>query len=241
MILNIRGPSSSGKSHIVRQLLREFPSSEVWEKTGWNKTRGKQIGHLLPGGLFIVGPYSKAKNVGLADLQPGRMELTSLWIERNAVRYPHVIFESTAASLSIGRYHEMSERLAAVSGITFAFLDTPLAICKERLGDSSAAAGVQWDRVNQIRDRLTDLKETCLSINHEDAYAQTITLLQTIGGWDPFSTPPIVHPKVRTRYTLQDVWNEMQINPFNGVPINESERFKRLDTEMQKHREKFPV
>lgn len=239
MILNIRGSSCSGKSEIVRQLLKEFPSSEVWEKTGWNKTRGKQVGHLLPGGLFIVGPYSKAKNVGLADLQPGRMELTSLWIERNAIRYPHVIFESTAASLSIGRYHEMSERLAAVGGVTFAFLDTPVSVVAQRSGQSIEDACVPLNRISDIRNRMSSLGETCLTIDHEDAYAQTITLLQTIGGWDPFSTPPITHPKVKTRYSLQDVWSEL-LQGYSGFPMNpETDLDKRFANEMQKHREKF--
>lgn len=242
MILNIRGSSCSGKSHIVRQLLAEFPSSEVWEKTGWNKTRPKHVGHLLPGGLFIAGPYSKEKNVGLADLQPDRMELSTLWLERNCLRYPFVIFESTAASLSIGRYHDLRERLdvqlEVEKSITFAYLDTPLGVCRDRLkerGGDPATANAQWARVQQIRSRLEDLHENCITLDYLDAYAQLITLLQVIGGWDPFSTPPITHPKVKTRYSLQDVWTELLSTYMNG----DGEYMRRFQNEMDKHAEKF--
>jgi hypothetical protein len=246
MILNIRGPACSGKSHIVRQLLREYPASEVWERTGWNKTRAKQVGHLLPGGLFVVGAYSDKPGDGLAGLQPGRAELVTLWLERNCVRYPFIVFESTPASLSIGRYHEIRERLDAQLGIqnsiTFAFLDTPVSACQIRAGTTTSASflDTQWERVQQIRERLSSMQENCVTLNHEDAYAQLITLLQTIGGWDPFSTPPIIHPKVKTRYTLQNVWTEL-LQGYSGFPMNEGETDldKRLFAEMSKHREKF--
>lgn len=240
MILNIRGPSLSGKSHDVRQLLKDYPSSEVWERTGWNKTRPKQVGHLLPGGLLVIGAYPEGKdNGGLDTLMPGRTELVTLWLERNCLRYPFVLFESTQASLSIGRYHELSERLAPVGGITFGFLNTPVSVVAERLVTDIETASTQWNRVSEIRNRLSALGETCMTLDWEDSYAQLITLLQTVGGWDPFSTPPITHPKVKTRYTLQDVWDEMQQSSFNGIAISDPERFKRFEAEAAKHREKF--
>jgi hypothetical protein len=243
MILNIRGPSRSGKSHLVRQLLREYPASEVWERTGWNKTRAKQVGHLLPGGLLVIGAYPEGRDTGGLDtLMPGRTELITLWLERNAAIYPHVLFESSQASLSIGRYHELSERLDPVGGITFGFLNTPVSVVAERLVTDIETASTQWNRVYEIRNRLSALGETCVTIDHEDAYAQLITLLQTVGSWDPFSTPPITHPKVKTRYSLQDVYHEVVTYQEVGDQPHvkfDPERYKRLLDETAKHREKF--
>lgn len=254
MILNIRGSSCSGKSTNLYKLLEAYPSVEVWERVGWNKKKPRCVGHLLPGGLFVVGPYlSGAKTGGLDMLMPGKTELVTLWLERNCVRYPHVVFESMMASLAIGRYHDLRKRLDAQLGVTnsihFAFMDTPLEVCRERImsrngGKGPSGKGIneeatvdhQWKRVRQIRERLTDLGETCHTLGWEDSYEQTITLLQTIGGWDPFSTAPIEHPKIKTRYSLEDVWNELHA----GFPDDDESRTGRFQKEMAKHAERFP-
>jgi hypothetical protein len=255
MILNIRGSSCSGKSTNVYSLLRDYPSVEVWERVGWNKKKPRQVGHLLPGGLFVVGPYAAtAKTGGMDMLMPGKTELVTLWLERNCLRYPHVIFESMMASLAIGRYHELPKRLDAQMGvqnsITFAFMNTPMEVCRERImarngGLGPTGKGIndeatvvhQWSRVRQIRDRLTEKHETCYTLDWQNSYAQVVTLLQTIGGWDPMSTPPVTHPQVRTRYSLQDVWNELASGTY---PDDDLERIKRFQAEMEKHKEKFP-
>lgn len=252
MILNIRGSSCSGKSTNVYELLKRYPSVEVWEKVGWNKKKDRCVGHLLPGGLFIVGPYlSGAKTGGMDMLMPGKTELVTLWLERNCQRYPHVIFESMMASLAIGRYHELSQRLQPQGGLTFAFMDTPLEICRERMhsrngGKGPSGKGIneaatvdhQWKRIRQIETRMQQLKETCHWLNWENSYEEMITLLQVIGGWDPMSTPPVVHPKVRTKYSLLDVWNELKTGVY---PDDDEDRIKRFQAEMVKHGEKFPA
>jgi hypothetical protein len=254
MILNIRGSSCSGKSTSLYRLLQDYPSVEVWEKVGWNKVKPRQVGHLLAGGLFIVGPYAPtAKTGGMDMLMPGKTELVTLWLERNCAIYPHVIFESMMASLAIGRYHELRKRLDVTLGvqnsITFAFLDTPLEVCRERIlsrndGKGPTGKGIneeatvdhQWKRVRQIRERFTEKKERCETLPWEAAYETMIALLIS-GGWDPFSTPPPAHPRIRTRYSLEDVWNELHTK---GMPDSDPERGQRFLNEIEKHRVKFP-
>lgn len=256
MILNIRGSSCSGKSTNLYKLLENYPSAQVWERVGWNKKKPRCVGHVLPGGLFIVGPYLPgAKTGGMDMLMPGKTELVTLWLERNAMRYPHVIFESMMASLAIGRYHELRKRLDAQMGveqsITFGFLDTPMEVCRERIyarngGKGPSGKGIneeatvvhQWHRIQQIRERLTEKHERCVTLNYLDSYEQVLTLMQTIGGWDPMSTPPIQHEKIKTRYTLEDVWNELHTV---GFPDQDEGRVKMFTKEIEKHADRFPA
>lgn len=255
VILNIRGSSCSGKSTSLYRLLQDYPSVEVWERVGWNKKKPRQVGHLVAGGLFIVGPYQPtAKTGGMDMLMPGKTELVTLWLERNCQRYPHVVFESMMASLAIGRYHELRKRLGPPGTIVFGFLNTPLEVCRTRIfsrngGKGPSGKGIneaatvdhQWKRVQQIRERLTERHEDCVTIDYEHAYEDMIALLKA-GGWDPMSTPPEQHQKVKPRYSLQDVWNELrraQEDVNCAWPDDDPERIKRFETEMQKHWDKF--
>lgn len=249
MILNIRGSSCSGKSTNVYQLLKDYPSVEVWEKVGWNKVKPRQVGHLVAGGLFVVGPYATtAKTGGMDMLMPGKTELVTLWLERNCAIYPHVLFESMMASLAIGRYHELRKRLGPPGAITFAFMETPLEVCRERImsrngGRGPTGKGIneeatvdhQWHRVRQIRERLEERHEECVSLPYTGEYNMVRDLLFK-GGWDPFSTSPPPHPKIRTRYSLEDVWNELHTR---GYPDADPDRAKRFNQEIEKHRGKF--
>lgn len=266
MILNIRGSSCSGKSTNVYRLLQDYPSVEVWERVGWNKTKPRCVGHLVAGGLFVVGPYlSTAKTGGLDMLMPAKTELVTLWLEWNMLSYEHVLFESMMASLAIGRYHELRKRLDAATGqrnsITFAFMNTPLEVCRERIRSRNGGRGPtgkgineeatvdhQHARVQQIRQRLTEKGEVCETLDWERSYDDMIAILRG-GGWDPFSTPPPVHPKVKTRYSLADVYNALRpaldyyraTGQYAGWPDADEERTKRFIAEMEKHREKFPA
>lgn len=254
MIVNIRGSSCSGKSTNMYQLLQMYPSAQVWERTGWNKKKHRCVGHLLPGGLFLVGPYiPPSKTGGMDMLMPGKTELVTLWLERNCVRYPFVIFESMMASLAIGRYHDLRLRLDAQLGVqnsvVFLFMDTPMETCRQRIYDRNGGLGPsgkgineeatvvhQWNRIQQIRAKLTEKKEICYDLDHTSSTAQLDGFLKS-AGWDPFSSPPITIDKVRTRYTLQDVWDELHV----GFPDDDPERIKRFKAEMEKHADRFPV
>ena len=256
MILNIRASSCGGKSTNLYKLLQEFPSVEVWERVGWNKKKPRQVGHLIAGGLFVVGPYAPtAKTGGMDMLMPGKTELVTLWLERNCTAYPYVIYESMMASLAIGRYHELRKRLGAPGAIVFGFMNTPLEVCRERIYSRSGGLGPtgkgineaatvdhQWMRIQQIRARLEEKHEECVTLDWENSYEQIKTMLRA-GGWDTMSSPPPVHPKVRTQYSLQNVWDElMRAERGEGPwPDDDEERIKRFRAEMEKHADRFPV
>lgn len=251
MILNIRASSCGGKSTNVYKLLQEFPSVEVWERVGWNKKKPRCVGHLVAGRLFVVGPYvGKAKTGGMDMLMPGKTELVTLWLERNCLAYPHVIFESMMASLAIGRYHELRKRLGDPGAITFGFMDTPLETCRERIYNRSGGKGPsgkgineaatvdhQWKRIQQIRDRLEEKHEVCVTLDWQNSYEQMKTMLQA-AGWDPMAYPPPTADKIRPAYSLQDTWNELMTV---GFPDADAERNKRFQNEINKYADRFPM
>jgi hypothetical protein len=204
--------------------------------------------------LFIVGPYaSTAKTGGMDMLMPGKTELVTSWLERNCAIYSHTCFESMMASLAIGRYHELRKRLDVTLGvqnsITFAFLDTPLEVCRERIlsrndGKGPTGKGIneeatvdhQWKRVRQIRERFVEKGERCETLPYESSYEVMIALLMS-GGWDPFSSPPPQHAKVKTRVSLEQVYREVAAGQY---PDADPDRIQRFKNEVAKHSEKFP-
>lgn len=208
MILNLRGSSCSGKSTPVYRLLAEYPSVEVIEREAWNKKKPRLVGHVLPGGLFIAGPYaSHAKTGGMDMLQPGQTELVTIWLERHLHRYPFVIFESLMASLAMGRYFDLHDRVTAANGrdrpFAFAFLDTPLETCRQRLLTRSggtrsngeplnlaATCDHSWARMRTIRQRfIDDGRFLVYDLDHTRTYEQVLGLL-TQAGWEPYGQPP---------------------------------------------------
>jgi hypothetical protein len=127
-------------------------------------------------------------------------------------------------------------------------MDTPMEVCRERImsrngGRGPSGKGIndeatvvhQWHRIRQIKERLIERNEVCYDLDWQDSYRQVLALL-TQGGWDPTSTAPFKSDKVRTRYTLQDVWTEL----FTvGYPDADPDRIKRFNDEITKHRGKF--
>lgn len=248
MIVNIRASSCGGKSTNIYKLLQEYPSVEVWERVGWNKKKPRCVGHLVAGGLFVVGPYlPSAKTGGMDMLMPGKTELITLWLERNCAAYPHVVFESMMASLAIGRYHELRKRLGPPGRIVFAFMNTPLEVCRQRIFARSGGLGPtgkgineaatvdhQHMRIQQIRAKLEEKHEVCVTLDWENSYEEMKQLLRE-GGWDPFSSPPPAHEKIKPQYSFLDVWNELLVR----WPDNDADRIKRFKAEMEKHADRF--
>lgn len=126
MILNLRGTHGSGKSTVVRTILERL--SQTVTLTG---ATGKIEGYsgLLTNGarLLIVGSYKNACG-GCDTIQPYSL----IWprIELYA-QHGHVLFEGALVSSSYGNIGRASE--AYGSQFVFAFMNTPLAVCLDRV------------------------------------------------------------------------------------------------------------
>lgn len=133
MIVNIRGTHGSGKSTIVKNILERYEATPILEEG-----QKKPLGYFMDscaGMLYVVGPYSTACG-GCDAIQPyDRIwPLVTKFAERG-----HVIFEGALVSSSYGNIG----RDSVVYGdqFVFAFLDTPLEVCLERIRQRRLAKG----------------------------------------------------------------------------------------------------
>ena len=133
MIINIRGTHGSGKSTLVRQLIERYEGKHLV-----GKSPKKPNGYLLvtfAGPVYVVGSYETACG-GCDGIQP----YDTIWprvLEYH--QWGHVIFEGALISSSYGNIGRASEALG--DQMVFAFLDTPLQVCLDRIKARRAARG----------------------------------------------------------------------------------------------------
>ena len=132
MIINIRGTHGSGKSTIVRQLIERYSASKVGDNPR------KPIGYRMNtpfGKLQVIGSYETACG-GCDGIQPYAL----IWpMVVEAAKLAHVVFEGALVSSSYGNIGRASEVYG--DQFVFAFLDTPIEVCLERIVARRLAKG----------------------------------------------------------------------------------------------------
>ena len=135
-VINIRGCNGSGKTTVVRRFLERLPTQPLGGKPG--RPAGYWVdatswGLQLP--LYVVGSYENA--CGGADGIKTQEEIADR--VRRAAAHGHVLVEGLLMSKSSdgGACAPALRELGAI----FAFLDTPWAVCLERVLARRAAAG----------------------------------------------------------------------------------------------------
>lgn len=135
MIINLRGTHGSGKSHAVRSIISRYPC----EPAGLDK-KGRPDNYklLIPWAsspLYVVGSYERVCG-GCDSIQP----YAEIWprVERFAA-LGHVLFEGALVSTNYGTIGQASEKYG--DEFVFAFLNTPLALCLERIRKRRLARG----------------------------------------------------------------------------------------------------
>jgi hypothetical protein len=130
VILQIRGTSGSGKTTMVKHLLKQIvPTVVEWSE---NKKRarvyaGKYLGHKI----FILGDYTIG--AGGCDTIPKIEQVIDL-VDRYATKYPEaiVVFEGLLLAHSWGAMGEYAHAKFGERYIN-AFLDTPEDTCLARV------------------------------------------------------------------------------------------------------------
>src|SRR5690554_107408 len=134
-IVNIRGTHGSGKSTVVREIIKMYDGT--FESIN-EKGRPNNYCVKLPGTkktLYVIGSYETACG-GCDGIQP----YADIWprVEKFAA-LGHVLFEGALVSSSYGNIGRSSE--AYGDQFIFAFMDTPLNTCINRIVERRLARG----------------------------------------------------------------------------------------------------
>lgn len=135
-VVSLRGTHGSGKSSVVFKILQKYPHqpSPVTDSKG----RPEATIVTLPDGdtIYVVGRYATACG-GCDGIQP----YSEIWprIERGVEYQHHVLFEGALVSSSYGSIGRNTEIWG--ENVVFAFLDTPIDKCLERIAQRRAAKG----------------------------------------------------------------------------------------------------
>lgn len=144
-IVSIRGTHGSGKSTIVKKIIDKYKGVPRLNEKG--KPMGYEV-QLPKSQLFVVGPYVTACG-GCDAVQP----YSDIWplVDRYAQMGWDVLFEGALVSSSYGSIGHSMNYWQTNQGATckFAFLDTPLATCLERIAARRAARG-NFEPVNPL-------------------------------------------------------------------------------------------
>jgi len=123
MIVNIRGTSGSGKSHIIRQVMDRYGGKDSFEPV-MLEGRKKPFGYYsTSGGLFIPGHYES--QCGGCDTIHGQDTIFNLvrsWAERGA----NVLFEGLLVSEEVRRTVELSKSFSELRVLA---IDHPIEEC----------------------------------------------------------------------------------------------------------------
>ncbi len=144
-IINIRGSNGSGKSWIMRKLMKESNVTPIYADPEPGRLVGRVIGYrgeyrgdpiyfvgsyeVMSGGADHIMKHFSEKNTG----KKGYLGIDYVCdLVRQFAGKGHVFFEGFIISGLFSRFHKLSQELG---GITWCYLDTPLDVCLERIED----------------------------------------------------------------------------------------------------------
>jgi len=190
MILTLRGCGGSGKSYVGHQLLERYPNTPIWV-SGWNKPPHKKlIGYDLPGGMLLLGRYTAAGG-GLDGylLTRTRDKFYGL-IDEAMQAAPFVFGESLTISSSRIWWQEFSAKNPGQ--VVFAFLDTPVDLCVQRILQRNGGRPIkEWQVVQHHRfigrlaERFRAEGEIVYTIDHRHPVEDVIRIYKEDYGWQP--------------------------------------------------------
>jgi hypothetical protein len=137
MIINIRGTSGSGKTHLVRRVMELYTTRVAYRREGRKQPIGYVYHREGARSLAIIGHYETA--CGGCDTIPKMEEIFEL-ARQSALQGYDVIFEGLLISADVNRTEELS-RWAGERGIPTEViaLTTPLQECLDSVNARRAA------------------------------------------------------------------------------------------------------
>lgn len=141
-IVKIHGCSGAGKSTAVRSIMNGNASSIIGAN---GKIEAYRVHAATQNGTYVLGSYENT--CGGVDTMSGAPEVIKL-LDKYAV-LGNVLFEGLLQSTYYGKLGEHSKRYG--DDYVYAFLDTPVELCLERVVARRAASG----RNNKFNPQLT--------------------------------------------------------------------------------------
>jgi len=136
MIINIRGTSGSGKTHTARSFM-DYCSPDIIVYG----EEDKPVAHcvfwdMMP--VYFIGSYANVCG-GCDNIQTQDMICSYV---RHFSQFGHVIFEGLLMSHTFSRYAALWKELTDYGiPFVFAYMDTPLELCLERIRQRRLAKG----------------------------------------------------------------------------------------------------
>lgn len=197
MILNLRGSHGSGKTWVSHQLILNNNYEAVVDPE-WCREKHfvKPNCHKIEGGVNVVGRWKS----GMDGIFPQEIieDMLEYWAPQG-----NVVWENVMISANVGRWCVLAKKLESVNHSIWAFFDTPLDVCIERVfnrREESAERGFShrqenadvkldvlaghWRRCRRAATRAFQDGIDVRWINHEYSYEQIHNLLVLEGGWD---------------------------------------------------------
>lgn len=186
MIVNLRGTNGSGKSYVIRQLMKKYSAVPIMHTNRVTKTLlGPRLDesiigyHLEKPNIRVVGPYTSA--CGGCDRIKTQEEVEQRVLEFHALG--HVIFEGVIISTIIHRWIKFSKQNG---GMLWAFMDTPVEVCIQRVqsrndGDETVNNDLilgKWNRMKRIAQVAQEEGEHVVWLDHRKPIGSLLKAMQ---------------------------------------------------------------
>lgn len=163
-IVNIRGTSGSGKTHIVRRIMNHYLQYQIHTIPGRKQPIGytyhpqDPMGEAMP--LFVVGHYEGGEGgCGGCDNLPQGLDYIYSLIHEHADRGEDVIFEGLIVASDWRRCVDLAQKHDTL----IIGLSTPLVDCLTAVqGRRDAKAALKGETAPPLNPKNTDLKHRAL-------------------------------------------------------------------------------
>jgi predicted ABC-type ATPase len=157
--INVRGCNGSGKTTLLRQLGKE--ATHVTQVTVPDH---RPIPITIGPGWAIVGDYTEAAaGCTTAGLDRIKTQAAAKAAAEEAAKLPGVntvLFEGVVVSTIYGPWKEWSDRNG---GMIWAFLDTPLEVCLQRIQARNGGKPIKEDQVADKHRTISRVRDKALA------------------------------------------------------------------------------
>jgi hypothetical protein len=188
MIIDFRGTNGAGKSYVPHRILREHEHSELQLMRRENDGKPAYFQIVPSLNLMILGRYKTV--CGGCDGINSQDTICEL-VRMGAREGRNVFLEGSIVSDTFSRWDSLARELEAQGHqYVFAFLDTPLQTCIDRVLARRAAKGndkpfdpdkslvPRFRRVAALPEKFKAAGRTTCSVNHHVAYDIVMSFLK---------------------------------------------------------------